>query len=125
VLAACEHRDVEGKLVLVEMAHIYCHCTFRCFEPLEEYRDACPRILIVCRNAHTHPIPLLTRTPPTIQAEIIELLKRLDMDPPDLTACQFLWHPIVVAYFQSWLPEINNPNLADLHISLMVDGNKY
>ena len=118
VLAACEHRDPDGKLVLAEMAHLSCHCTFRCFEPLEEYRDVCPKILVVCCGGHTHPIPLPAKTLPAIRAEVFELLKHLDMELPDLTPRRFLWHPAMAAYLQKQIPEINHPTLADLHISL-------
>jgi hypothetical protein len=100
------------------MEYLHCQCKFRCFEPLEEYRHACPRILIVCRGVHTHPIPLPTKTPPTIRTEVIELLKSLDADLPDLTARRFLRHPTTITYLRRRLPEINHPNLADLHISL-------
>jgi hypothetical protein len=115
---AYEHRDSDGKLGLAEMAHLSCRCTFRCFEPLEEYRRTCPKILVVCRGGHTHPIPLPTKTPPAIKAELFALLKCLDTDLPDLTARRFLRHPATAGYLRKRLPEIDNPNLADLHISL-------
>jgi hypothetical protein len=118
IVAACEHRDSQGNLVLAEMMRLHCKCTFRSFEPLEEYRHRCPRILVICRGAHTHPIPLPTKTPPPIQAELLGLLESLDQDLPDLTTRRFLRHSVTVAYLQRRLPTINNPNLADLHISL-------
>jgi hypothetical protein len=118
IFAACEHRDPEGNLVLAEMTHIRCHSTFRCFEPLEEYRQVCPHILVVCRGEHTHPIPLPTKTPPSIRAEVLDLLKSLDQDLADLTPRRFLRHPVTVAFLQQRFPAINKPNLADLHVSL-------
>jgi hypothetical protein len=116
--AACEHRDTDGKLILAEMTHLDCYCTFRCYEPLEEYRHDCPRILVVCRGGHSHPIPLPSRTPPSIRLEVFDLLKSLDMDLPDLTPRRFLRHSVTIAYLQERLPEVHHPNLADLHISL-------
>jgi hypothetical protein len=116
--AACEHRDSEGNLVLSEMTRLNCQSTFRSFEPLEEYRHVCPQILIICRGEHTHPIPLPTKTPPSICAEISKLLQSLDQDLPDLTPHRFLRHSVTLAYLQKRCPAINNPNLADLHISL-------
>ena len=118
ILAACEHRNPDGKLILAEMAHLSCRCTFRCFEPLEEYRHACPKILVICCGGHTHPIPLPMKTPLAIRAEVFALLQCLDTDLPDLTARRFLWHPATAAYLRKRIPEFNNPNLADLHISL-------
>lgn len=100
------------------MIDLCCYSTFRCFEPLEEYRRACPQILIVCRGAHIHPVPLPSKTPPSIRTEIFELLQSLDQDLPDLTARRFLRHPITQAYLRKRFPYINSPCLADLHISL-------
>ena len=117
-LAACEHRDLQGNLILAEMMQLHCKCTFRSFEPLEEYRHLCPRILVICRGEHAHPIPLPTKTPPSIQADIVDLLESLDQDLPDLTPRRFLRHSVTTAYLRKCFPAINNPNLADLHISL-------
>ena len=117
-MAACKHRDSQGNLILGEMMQLRCKCTFRSFEPLEEYRHCCPQILVICRGAHTHPIPLPTKTLPLIQAELVGLLESLDQDLPDLTTQCFLRHSVTVAHLQRRLPAINNPNLADLHISL-------
>jgi hypothetical protein len=116
--AAREHRDAEGNLVLAEMMQLHCKCTFRSFEPLEEYRHMCPRILIICCGEHAHPIPLPTKTPPSIQTELVDLLESLDQDLPDLTTRRFLRHSVTTAYLRKRLPAINNQNLADLHISL-------
>jgi hypothetical protein len=100
------------------MVQLRCKCTFRSFEPLEQYRHQCPRILIICRGNHVHPIPLPTKTPPSIQAELIDLLESLDQDLPDLTTRRFLRHSVTTAYLRRRFLAINNPNLADLHISL-------
>ena len=118
ILTACEHRDHDSNLVLAEMTHIRCRSTFWCFEPLEEYRRVCPQFLIVCRGEHTHPIPLPTKTPPTIRVEIFDLLKSLDQDLANLTPRRFLWHSVTAAHLQQWFPTIEKLNLADLHVSL-------
>lgn len=100
------------------MAHLKCQSTFSCFEPSEEYRASCPRVLVVCHGAHTHPIPLPTKTPPAIHAEVFDLLESLDQDLTDLTPRRFLRHSVTLAYLQKRLPKLTNPTLADLHISL-------
>lgn len=115
---ANEHRDSGGRLVLASLTHLSCKSTFRCFEPLEPYRRACPRVLVVCQGAHTHPIPLPIKTPPAIRAEVIELLETLDQDLPDITPRRFIRHPVVFAYLRKHLPTLTHPTLADLHISL-------
>ncbi|KAF7981503.1 hypothetical protein HWV62_33057 [Athelia sp. TMB] len=114
----CEHRTPDGRLDLGEMVYLRCDSTFRCFEPLEEYREACPRILVICRNEHAHPLPLPTKTPPSVRLEVFELLRSVGLDLPDITARRFLRHPVTHAHLQKRLPNIQNPCLADLHISL-------
>ncbi|KAF7975392.1 hypothetical protein HWV62_9607 [Athelia sp. TMB] len=114
----CEHRTTDGRLDLGEVVNLRCESTFRSFEPLEEYREACPRILIICRNAHTHPLPLPSKTPPSVRQEVLDLLRSTELDLPDLTACRFLRHPVTRTYLQKRLPGIRDPCPADLHISL-------
>ncbi|KZP03615.1 hypothetical protein FIBSPDRAFT_768689, partial [Athelia psychrophila] len=114
----CEHRTVDGELDLAEMVHLQCQSTFRCFEPLEGYRAACPRVLIVCRYSHTHPIPLPTKTPPSIRQQVFSLLSSIEQDLPDLTSRRFLRHSVTRAYLHDHFPTTPSPSLADLHISL-------
>ncbi|KAJ7676899.1 hypothetical protein DFH06DRAFT_976937 [Mycena polygramma] len=113
-----EHRDSNGSLTLLEMQQLKCESKFRIFEPLEEYRVLCPRILVVCHGEHTHPIPLPTKTPPSIRAELFELLAALDHDLPDLTPRRFLRHPTTHSFLRKRLPNVHNPTLLDLHSSL-------
>ncbi|KAJ7261653.1 hypothetical protein C8J57DRAFT_1634758, partial [Mycena rebaudengoi] len=75
-------------------------------------------VLVVCHGAHTHPIPLPIKTPPSIRDDIFELLKTLDHDLPDLTPRRFLRHPTTNTYLHKRLPGIPNPTLLDLHPSL-------
>jgi hypothetical protein len=88
------------------------------YEPLEEYRRSCSRILITSRGEHTHPIPLPTKTPPPIRAEILHLLKTLDEDLPDLTPRRFLRHSATQLYLRQRLPHLRYPTLIDIHPSL-------
>lgn len=115
---AYEHRTTDGALDLGAMVHLQCQSTFRCFEPLEEHRAACPRMLLVTRYAHTHPIPLPTKTPPYIRQQVFDLLHRMEQDLPDLTPRRFLRHSVTRAYLHSRFPTAESPCLADLHISL-------
>ena len=57
------------------------------YEPLEEYQSACPKFLIICHGAHTHPIPHPLKTPPHIHLHIFKLLQILSQDLSDLTPC--------------------------------------
>lgn len=117
-LLAYEHRTVDGSLDLAKLVSLPCNTSFRCFEPLEEYRAACPQMLVVCRYAHSHPIPLPIKTPPAICREVFDLLSTIEQDLADITPRRFLRHPVTRAYLNDRLPTIQNPCLADLHISL-------
>lgn len=95
-----------------------CTTKFALYEPLEIYRRACPYVLVVCKGVHHHPIPLPTKTPPQIKADVIQLLKSTDGDLADLTPRRFLRHPILKAYLKEKFPTILNPTLCELHSSL-------
>ncbi|KAH7917224.1 hypothetical protein BV22DRAFT_1026787 [Leucogyrophana mollusca] len=118
VACPCEHYNGHGELTLAEMERMPCNSITRMYEPLVEYRSKCPRILVVCRGPHSHPIPLPTKTPPAIQAELMSLLKSLDQDLPDLTTRRFLRHPIIQSYLRHRLPALPYPAMSDLHPSL-------
>ncbi|KAF9058435.1 hypothetical protein BDP27DRAFT_1241199 [Rhodocollybia butyracea] len=94
------HRDgnVLCQPVLKTLA---CSCTFREYEPLLEYRGACPYVLIVCTGIHSHPIPLPEKTPTFIKVELDHLLRKLDFDLVDITPRRFLRHPVVRSYLSS------------------------
>ncbi|KAJ6559272.1 hypothetical protein B0H10DRAFT_2368910 [Mycena sp. CBHHK59/15] len=117
-LCPFDHRDTNNILIQHPMVHLPCQCTFRIYEPIEEYRDDFPFILVVSKGVHPHPIPLPTKTPPKIRSEVLELLPHFQEDLPDLTPRRFLRHPIVKAYLVLQFPKIQNPMLSDLHISL-------
>ena len=100
------------------MEKLECHSTFRIYEPLEEYRSTCPRVLIVCSGPHIHPIPSPLKTPPTVRHTIFRLLSNLGQDLADITPRRFLWHPNVRSYLKETFPHKHPPTLSDLHISL-------
>ncbi|KAJ7122723.1 hypothetical protein C8R46DRAFT_1238174 [Mycena filopes] len=68
--------------------------------------------------AHTHPIPLPTKTPPHIRDELFDLMINMDHDLPDLTPRRFLRHPTTDSFLRKRLPGVHNPTLLDLHPSL-------
>lgn len=101
------------------MCLLSCKTKFRIFEPCEDYRDACPYILVTICGKHPHPIPLPQKTPPAVRSKIFQLLERLDEDLPDLTPRKFLRHPIVKSYLRECFPDpLRIPTLIDLHVSL-------
>ncbi|KAJ6491498.1 hypothetical protein DFH09DRAFT_1105027 [Mycena vulgaris] len=113
-----EHRDEHNKLYQPELVHLECSCRFRCIQPIESSREACPFFLLVVQGAHPHPIPLPERTPPKVRAEIFKLLENVGEDLPDMTPRAFLRHPTVQAYLKSKFPQNQNPTLSRLHSSL-------
>jgi len=100
------------------MTRLSCKSNVRIYEPLENYQSVCPRVLVVCQGAHTHPIPQPLKTPPLIRLEIFKLLAVLGQDLADLTPRRFLRHPTVCAYLRQRLPCIALPSISDLHVSL-------
>ena len=116
--SAFDHRNDIGELDQPLMKRLECSVRFRVYEPLEEFRADCPYILITSFGAHSHPIPLPTKTPPTVRTQIFELLEELSEDLPDITPRRFLRHPLVRSFLASKFPQIPRPTLSDLHISL-------
>jgi hypothetical protein len=118
VCIAAQHRGEDGRILKAKMERLECNSRMRIYVPWAEYRHACPKMLVVCWNEHTHPIPLPTKTPPSIRQEILLLLESLQNDLPDLTPRRFIRHPTTNAYLRNRLPLIRNPVLSDLHTSL-------
>jgi hypothetical protein len=100
------------------MTRLECSVKYRVFQPTEDFRSECPFVLITSQGVHTHPIPLPTRTPPTVRAQIFQLFDNLAEDLPDLTPRRLLRHPILKGFLVSKFPLIVRPTLSDLHISL-------
>ncbi|KAF8200102.1 hypothetical protein BJ912DRAFT_898089 [Pholiota molesta] len=118
VNCASEHRNTAGEPVIAEMVRMPCESRFRIFEPIEEYRIRCPRILVVCHGDHPHPIPIPTRTPHHIQKLLAQLLESIVSDLPDLTPRRFLQHPSTQSFLKNMFPKKSCPTLIDLHPSL-------
>ncbi|KAJ6467458.1 hypothetical protein DFH09DRAFT_1254258 [Mycena vulgaris] len=117
-LCPFDHRDDDGGLIQFQMESLTCDWSVKAYVPLMEYRAECPKILVVVKGVHRHPIPLPTKTPQAVKAEILELLPRFQEDLPDLTPRRFLRNPIVKSFLALKFPNILNPTLSDLHISL-------
>ncbi|KAJ8090954.1 hypothetical protein PM082_024878 [Marasmius tenuissimus] len=83
------HRTSTESLCQPLMNTVTCTVTYREYEPLEEFK-----------------------------LEILDLLRKLDIDLPDLTPRRFLAHSTVKAYLKDRLPLIRSPTISDLHISL-------
>jgi hypothetical protein len=80
------------------MDRLPCNCKVNACVPLAEYRAECPKVLVVAKGAHRHPIPLPIKTPRAVKTEILDLLPRFQEDLPDLTPRRFLRNPIVKSY---------------------------
>ncbi|KAJ7095129.1 hypothetical protein B0H15DRAFT_798446 [Mycena belliarum] len=113
-----DHRNENGELVQPLMKRLECQVKFRVYEPEEEYRSRCPYILITSSGAHTHPIPLPTKTPPSVRSQVFQLLDDLAEDMPEITPRRFLRHPQVKSFLAAKFPHIKHPTLSNLHVSL-------
>ncbi|KAJ3860037.1 hypothetical protein EV359DRAFT_49934, partial [Lentinula novae-zelandiae] len=113
------HRHhADGDLKQPALVSMECHCTFREYEPLEDYRASCPYILITSKGPHSHPIPLPQKTPRKAKLVLESLFEKMEVELADLTPRKFLRHPVTQCYLSSHFPMLRNPMLSDLHISL-------
>ncbi|KAJ7252177.1 hypothetical protein C8J57DRAFT_1238053 [Mycena rebaudengoi] len=113
-----EHRYAEGNLTLPALSRLSCSSRFRIYEPLPAYRRDFPFVLIVTRGAHTHPVPLPTKTPAPIRQQLMNLLEETGVDLADMTPRKFLRHAVVTAFLKRLFPCLASPTLADWHVSL-------
>ncbi|KAJ7031452.1 hypothetical protein C8F04DRAFT_924530, partial [Mycena alexandri] len=112
------HRDKAQNLIQPLMKRLECSSKFRVFEPKEAHRKQCPFVLIVTSGAHSHPVPLPSKTPPNIRTAFMEILGKLAEDLPDITPRRLIRHPIMQSFLASKFPLLVCPTLADWHVSL-------
>ncbi|KAK7050219.1 hypothetical protein R3P38DRAFT_2431148, partial [Favolaschia claudopus] len=105
------HRDEAKNLTQPLMKRLECSSKFRVFEPKEEFRRACPMVLVVASGPHPHPVPLPTKTPPNVRTKLMELLGMLSEDLPDITPRRLIRHPLVQSFLTSKFPLIICPTL--------------
>ncbi|KIK52752.1 hypothetical protein GYMLUDRAFT_1028506 [Collybiopsis luxurians FD-317 M1] len=101
----------ENHLKHMKFEELSCTCKFREYEPVEEYRNRCPYVLVVSKGTHLHPIPLPEKTPATVRTDIEILLKKMDYELADMTPRLFLRHPLVKSYLSTRFPLLQNPML--------------
>ncbi|KAJ7048278.1 hypothetical protein C8F01DRAFT_1285136 [Mycena amicta] len=115
---ACDHRDEAGKLTQPLLTLLPCKVRFHIIEPYDDYREACPFVLITSHGEHPHPIPLASKTPVAVRRDLFELMGNLGDDLADLTPRRLLRNPIVKAFLKAKFPRMMQPTLIDLHPSL-------
>ncbi|PBK98504.1 hypothetical protein ARMGADRAFT_920768 [Armillaria gallica] len=108
----------DGTMFMTPMGNLPCSSKVTAYVPLAEYFSQCPKMLVVCRSPHTHPIPLPATTPEPLKRELQNVLQELDQDLPDLTPRRLLCHPLFRSYLKKTLPSIYHPMATDLHPSL-------
>ncbi|KAG2111578.1 uncharacterized protein F5147DRAFT_744738 [Suillus discolor] len=102
--------DIYPNLLGIEiMKEIPCKAKFDIYTPYD--LTACPQVLVICTNNHSHPPPAPVKTPEAIKAIFYELLLTLSWKLADATPLQALQAHL------SW-KESHNPTLSDLHPSL-------
>jgi hypothetical protein len=103
-------------LTHAELCHIECDVKYRIWYPAD--RQQCPYVLVTSKGTHKHPIPLPEKTPQRVRQEILDLLRSLRQDLPDMTARRFLRHPALKIFLMNKLPHLATPTLTALHPSL-------
>ncbi|KAF6743327.1 hypothetical protein DFP72DRAFT_828127 [Ephemerocybe angulata] len=114
------HRDSAGNLIRAELKRVQCKTTFRFFQPIEQHRRECPWTLVTSSGAHTHPIPVLSKTPPAIVCQFLQLINSLKDELPDMTARRLIHHSNTRTFVRAAVKDstIEDPQLSDLHPSL-------
>ncbi|KAK7024601.1 hypothetical protein VNI00_016162 [Paramarasmius palmivorus] len=112
------HRQDNGDLYQPLMVLKPCKVTFRTFEPLEEYRQQHPYIILVVKGIHKHPIPMPKKTPPRLRSKLFEIFKSIGVDLADLTARSFIRHTATQSLLHQVFPENPLASISDLHPSL-------
>lgn len=81
---------------------------------------ACPQVLVICSNIHSHPPPALVKTPEAIQVIFYKLLLTLGWKLADATPRRILLDSAFIQALRAQLDwkESRNPTLSDLHPSL-------
>jgi len=97
-----------------------CRATFQIFVPQDI--AACPCIVILCRNPHSHPPPAPAKTPPALKSLFFDLLSLLKWKLADATPRRIFLDTAFVEGLQqalSWDPVRmgRNATLPDLHPS--------
>ncbi|KAJ7889899.1 hypothetical protein B0H14DRAFT_2561582 [Mycena olivaceomarginata] len=110
-----DHR-VDGRLAQVELCRIDCDVKFRVWFPTN--LQDCPFVLVTSQGVHRHPIPLPEKTPQVLRSQILQLLRTLRQDLPDMTPRRLLRHPALQSYLIQTLPDQPTATLSTLHPSL-------
>ncbi|KAF9510593.1 hypothetical protein BS47DRAFT_1300025, partial [Hydnum rufescens UP504] len=109
-----DHRLPSGKKS--SLISLTCRCKIQIFTPRDLH--ACPFVVVVLHNHHSHPIPMPTHTPLSVIQILNDLLKGMGPDLPDATPLRFLRYPTVNATLRQLCPDINQPTIVDVHPSL-------
>ncbi|KII88254.1 hypothetical protein PLICRDRAFT_29844 [Plicaturopsis crispa FD-325 SS-3] len=114
------HRSPDGKLrqgTLRRWQH-KCSADFDIYTPVDLF--ACPQILIICRNAHSHPPPRPIKTPPVLLDIFRDLLLSLDWKLADATPRKIVLDSAFMCGLRNHLGwrKTYDPSLSHLHPSL-------
>ena len=95
-----------------------CKATFHIYTP--DDLDACPRVVVVCRNPHSHTPPAPAKTPPPLVADLRQLLCNMGWRFADATPRRVMLDSGFVHGLRNLLGWESNqsPSLSDLHPSL-------
>ena len=115
--SACTHCDpLTGRITDIPMDSVSCTALLRIYTPQNLSR--CPRILILCKGPHTHPLPIPASTPVPIQAILQQALLGTGIELGQMTARRAMIDNSIRAALRTVLPHLDEPMLGDLHISL-------
>lgn len=114
------HRSADGKLQRGIMKRFPGQCTAKFDIYLPNDLSACPRVLVICRNPHSHPPPMPVKTPPPLLDIFTSLLTNMDWKLADATPLKIVLDSNFIYGLRKHLGWSNlfDPALSDLHPSL-------
>jgi hypothetical protein len=98
------------------MESVSCSAILWMYTPLD--LSHCPHVLLLCKGAHTHPLPIPASTPGPIQAILRQALLRTGIELGHMTPRRAMINPSIGTVLRTVLPHLADPTLGDLHISL-------
>ncbi|KAI0054384.1 hypothetical protein BV25DRAFT_1949705 [Artomyces pyxidatus] len=115
------HRSKDGILMKGELDQAtICSAVFDIYIPHEDYRVLCPFVVISCRNPHSHPPPVPTKTPRPILDALFSMLEAMQWRLADATPRKIMLDTGFVLGLRQHLAwnMTRDPSLCDLHPSL-------
>ncbi|KAG2116152.1 hypothetical protein DEU56DRAFT_748432 [Suillus clintonianus] len=114
------HRFSDGTLARGTLLKWEHHCTAKFDIYVPEDLPACPQVVVICHNPHSHPPPAPVKTPPSLVNLFLSLLLDMDWQLADATPRRIVLDSGFMKGLRmalGWVAD-RSPCLSDIHPSL-------